>query len=205
MITRNELYISLSLAIAAASAPGTNEAPLTGNGKLDVDQNICLDFWPDGSLRIVGTNGRRLAVVFLKMPGLPNRGKFLIPIDKAAEMLLTFTPAPGDTARVSLVPFGQDQLMVTSGEDAMMIDGAQALYPEYHLMIENRPEDTTAFKMAVYDMITLKWVQDHLAPVADGAVAVNIRAYGPTVFRPRLRAFECITDVVMAIRPFKVD
>lgn len=210
MIPRSEFYTALSLALAAASAPQGKESPLEGCATPGLSDMILFDCWPGDRLKIVGTNGRRIAVTTLHLPGAGLHGKYIMSVDKAAEALLTFCPDLSDSAAeaagqpprtVTVGFFGVDQLMLScsGGEDAMMVDVVKRMYPEYNIMLQGGHEPT---KDAVYDAHTFGWVLDHITPLAENGVAVHIRQHGPTTFRPQLGAqYRCIKEVVIALKP----
>lgn len=211
MLSRFEFHTALCLALAALSPPEPDEAPIVGEGKVGLD-NVCFDFWPGDSLRIVGTNGRRLVVVYATVPGLPKAGKFLMPIESVQEALCTFAPDPipaGDRARVQFSLFGLESMIITSGEDAQMVTGSNhVMYPEYHIMLNDTPNNANPppyARGAVFDMGTLAWVLKHAPLVGHVALAAQLRGYGVSTFRPKLREeFQAIHDVVFAIKPLAV-
>lgn len=203
MISRHEFHIALTTALAALTAPEPHPSPMPGNGAARADV-VCFDFWPGESLRVVGTNGTRLVVVYCHVPGLPHAGKFLMSRADAVEALRVFAPPaaeglPGVPAGppVTLQAFGLDCMLLTSGEDALMVQCAHGvLYPEYHLMITG---DTLPQKGAIFDVEALRWALDLMG---EGDLRMHIRAHGPTTFRPVLSGeFTSITDMVIAIKP----
>lgn len=211
MLSRHEFHAALTLALAALSPPSPDEAPIVGTGKPGLD-NVCFDFWPGDSLRIVGTNGRRLVVVFATVPGLPKAGKFLMPLASTQEALQLFAPyatdgLPGmpESPRVSFVLFGLEQMIITSGDDVQMVVGAPGtLYPEYSIMMQDH-SGTDLTKGAVFDMGTLAWVLEHAPIVGTEALAVSLRGYSVSTFRPKLREeFQAIRDVAFCIKPLAV-
>ena len=213
MLSRYEFCTALVAALAALSPPETGEPMLAAPGKPGLD-SVCFDFWPGESLRIVGTNGRRLVVVYAHVLGLPKAGKFLMPVESAREALQLFAPFATDglqglpqSPRVSLALFGLEQMIVTSGGDALMVPHARyegtttnvTLYPEYHLMLNG---DTLPSKGAIFDPEALRWALDCAGYAQGGNVQLQVRAHGPTTVRPKLSAdFESIHDIIFAIKP----
>lgn len=198
MIPRIEFYAALNLAFIVATAAEHDAAPpLVTPGKPGLDC-VCFDFWPDNTLRIVGTNGRRMAVTYLRIPGLPTRGKFHMPLARVAEVLFTFAPAIGNDP-VNVQMFGHEQMMLSSADAALVIDGAPTvLYPEYQMMLEDHLDGA---KGGVFDMAAIDWAMNQVRPFSDGAVRIHIKAHGATTFRPRLRAgLTAISDMIVAIR-----
>lgn len=204
MLSRYEFHTAITLALAALSPPRPDEAPIVGEGKQGID-NVCFDFWPGGSLRIVGTNGRRLVVVYCQVAGLPTAGKFVMPIASAHEALRVFEPGHGERPRVTMALFGTESMIITSGNDAQMVPGAPGtLYPDYHTMLQDSPTPYPT-RGAIFDMGTLAWVLEHAPLAGSVAIAATLRGYGVSTFRPKLREeFTTIQDVVFAIKPLAV-
>lgn len=205
MLSRYEFHTAITLALAALTPPRPDESPIVGDGKPGLD-NVCFDFWPGGSLRIVGTNGRHLVVVYCQVEGLPKAGRFVMPIASAQEALRTFPKEfAAGAMRVTFALFGLESMIITSGDDAQMVQGSPGtLYPEYQQMLQDvaAPYPTRG---AVFDMGTLAWVLEHAPLVGDTALAVTLRGYGCSTFRPKLREeFSTITEVVFAIKPLAV-
>ena len=207
MLSRYEFCTALVAALAALSPLETGEPMLAAPGKPGLD-SVCFDFWPGESLRIVGTNGRRLVVVYAHVPGLPKAGKFLMPVESAREALRVFTYAPPKgLQRVQFSLFGLEQMIITSGDDALMVPHARyegtptnvTLSPEYHLMLNG---DTLPSKGAIFDPEALRWALDCAGYARGGNVQLQVRAHGPTTVRPKLSAdFESIHDIIFAVKP----
>lgn len=202
MIPRIEFFTALNLAIQAATASAPDSIPRIAPKDKPGLECVCFDFWPGDSMRVVGTNGRYLAATYLRVNGLPTRGHVYVPLNQAQEALTTFSPALGaDPVDVAL--FGLEQMIVTSGASAVMLDSVpNPMYPDYHTLLADR--NATPSLNAAMDGESYAWMLREALALSGGMVYIGVREYGLCTVRPRLRpGMQCIHNVILGAKPVR--
>lgn len=99
---------------------------------------LLLDFI-DGCLRMVGTDGRRLALAYANLQSNADRARAVVPL-RAIQMLVKALPA--DTDQVLRIGFGKNQVRFTVGTVQLIAQLLDNRFPEYEQVIPKAAEST---------------------------------------------------------------
>ncbi|MBI5850949.1 MAG: DNA polymerase III subunit beta [Planctomycetes bacterium] len=99
---------------------------------------LLLDF-VDGCLRMVGTDGRRLALAYANLPSNAQRARAVVPL----RALQTLAKAvPGDNDETLRIGFGKNQMRFTVGSIQLISQLLENRFPEYEQVIPKAAEST---------------------------------------------------------------
>jgi DNA polymerase III sliding clamp (beta) subunit (PCNA family) len=192
MIPVFEFNAALACALAAAAKTVGGHAVL---------MSVLFEFLPDGVVRFVATDGKRLTFVECRAPHAEPAGSSFVLYSEYARKLVKVFPAKSNT-RVSVFVYG-DQIIFTDGETVEIFNKLEwdPRFPDYSRVLthaETPPRTCTMpIDQIVEALATFK-------PFAGSGVKIELHHQGPSYFIPNLRPdLESIIAAQTVIMSFK--